>query len=92
MIKVMETRPAVVADETTRGTSTSWDRQSSAADRAITEAQDILAAAERQDRLTDREAMIVRYAPLVKYVVGRLAISLPAVLDYDDLLGYGTLG
>ena len=91
MIKVMETRPAVVADETTRGTSTSWDRQSSAADRAITEAQDILAA-ERQDRLTDREAMIVRYAPLVKYVVGRLAISLPAVLDYDDLLGYGTLG
>jgi len=91
MIKVMETRPAVVADETTRGTSTSWDRQSSAADRAITEAQDILAA-ERQDRLTDREAMIVRYAPLVKYVVGRLAISLPAVIDHDDLLGYGTLG
>ena len=36
--------------------------------------------------------MIVRYAPLVKYVVGRLAISLPAVIDYDDLLGYGTLG
>jgi len=47
---------------------------------------------ERQDRLTDREAIIVRYAPLVKYVVGRLAISLPAVIDYDDLLGYGTLG
>jgi len=92
MIKVMETRPAVVADETTRGTSTSWDRQSSAADRVITEAQDILAAVDRQDRLIDREAMIVRYAPLVKYVVGRLAISLPAVLDYDDLLGYGTLG
>lgn len=92
MITVVETRPAVVADETTRGTSTSWDRQSSAADRVITEAQDILATAERQDRLTDRDAMIVRYAPLVKYVVGRLAISLPAVLDYDDLLGYGTLG
>jgi len=54
--------------------------------------QDILAAADRQDRLTDRDAMIVRYAPLVTYVVGRLAISLPAVIDYDDLLGYGTLG
>jgi len=92
MIKVMEKRPAAVADETTRVASTSWDRQSSAADRAITEAQDILAAADRQDRLTDREAMIVRYAPLVKYVVGRLAISLPAVIDHDDLLGYGTLG
>ncbi len=92
MIKVVENRWAVVADETTRGASTSWDRQSSAADRAIAEAQDILGAADRQDRLTDRAAMIVRYAPLVTYVVGRLAISLPAVIDHDDLLGYGALG
>ncbi len=92
MIEVRQKGLAVAADETTRVASTSWDRPSSAADRAIAEAQDILAAAERQDRLTHREAMIVRYAPLVKYVVGRLAISLPAVLDHDDLLGYGTLG
>jgi len=92
MIEVMEKGSAVATDETTRGASTSWDRPSTAADRAIAEAQDILAAADRQDRLTNREAMIVRYAPLVKYVVGRLAISLPAVIDHDDLLGYGTLG
>jgi len=92
MVEVMQKGATVAADETARAASTSWDRQPSAADHAITEAQDILAAAERRDRLTHRDAMIVRYAPLVKYVVGRLAISLPAVLDYDDLLGYGALG
>ncbi|GIW18349.1 MAG: sigma 28 (flagella/sporulation) [Tepidiforma sp.] len=40
----------------------------------------------------DREAAIRQYAPLVKYVVGRLAIGLPAILDYEDILSYGTIG
>jgi RNA polymerase sigma factor for flagellar operon FliA len=39
-----------------------------------------------------REQLIIQHTPLVKYVIGRLAIHLPQVLDYDDLLGYGTLG
>jgi len=39
-----------------------------------------------------REQLIVQHLPLVKYVIGRLAIHLPQVLDYEDLLGYGTLG
>lgn len=39
-----------------------------------------------------REAAIRQYTPLVKYVVGRLAIGLPAVLDYEDILSYGTIG
>lgn len=42
--------------------------------------------------LQDREAAIQQYAPLVKYVVGRLAIGLPAILDYEDILSYGTIG
>ena len=41
---------------------------------------------------TSREQLIVQHTPLVKYVIGRLAIHLPQVLDYDDLLAYGTLG
>ncbi len=41
---------------------------------------------------SDREAAIRQYAPLVKYVVGRLAIGLPAILDYEDILSYGTIG
>ena len=39
-----------------------------------------------------RDQLVVQYAPLVKYVVGRLAISLPAVLDSDDVLSYGIIG
>lgn len=39
-----------------------------------------------------REQLILQYAPLVKYVIGRLAISLPAILDYEDILSYGTIG
>lgn len=39
-----------------------------------------------------REQLILQYAPLVKYVIGRIAISLPAILDYEDILSYGTIG
>lgn len=40
----------------------------------------------------ERDELIQQYAPLVKYVVGRLAIGLPAILDYEDILSYGTIG
>ncbi len=40
----------------------------------------------------EREQMIVRHAPLVRQVVGRLTVVLPQVLDRDDLLSYGTIG
>src|SRR5215216_2848826 len=39
-----------------------------------------------------RERIIVQYAPLVKYVVGRLAINLPTIVDSDDVISYGTMG
>lgn len=39
-----------------------------------------------------REQVIIQYTGLVKYVIGRLAIQLPQVLDYEDLLAYGTIG
>jgi RNA polymerase sigma factor for flagellar operon FliA len=42
--------------------------------------------------VTNRDAAIQQYAPLVKYVVGRLAIGLPAILDYEDIPSYGTIG
>jgi RNA polymerase sigma factor for flagellar operon FliA len=49
-------------------------------------------AAEARPLNADRDAAIQQYAPLVKYVVGRLAIGLPAILDYEDILSYGTIG
>ncbi len=39
-----------------------------------------------------REQLILRYAPLVKYVVGRMAIASSSILDMEDLIGFGTLG
>ena|SRR5579884_2045167 len=39
-----------------------------------------------------REQIIVQYAPLVKYVVGRLEINMPTIVDSDDVISYGTLG
>lgn len=39
-----------------------------------------------------REALILAYAPLVKYVAGRVSIGLPANVDYDDLVSYGVFG
>jgi RNA polymerase sigma factor for flagellar operon FliA len=42
--------------------------------------------------LSARDELVVRYAPLVKYVIGRMAISLPAAMDSDDVLSAGTVG
>ncbi len=39
-----------------------------------------------------REQLIIQYSPLVKYVMGRLALSLPAILDYEDVLAFGNIG
>lgn len=39
-----------------------------------------------------RRKLILQYFPLVKYVMGRLALSLPAVMEYGDILSAGTLG
>lgn len=39
-----------------------------------------------------REQLILQYAPLVKYVVGRMAVASSSILDLEDLLGFGTLG
>jgi RNA polymerase sigma factor for flagellar operon FliA len=39
-----------------------------------------------------REELVLRYAPLVKFVIGRMAISLPLVMDSDDVLSVGTIG
>src|SRR5579884_2111585 len=40
----------------------------------------------------ERERMIVQHAPLVRQVVGRMALVLPAMFDLDDMLSYGTIG
>src|SRR5436853_4336070 len=39
-----------------------------------------------------RDRLILTYAPLVKFVAGRLGSGLPAHVDEGDLVSYGLLG
>ncbi len=41
---------------------------------------------------TVRDRLILTYAPLVKFVAGRLGSSLPSHVDEQDLVSYGLLG
>lgn len=40
----------------------------------------------------DRNELVARYAHLVKYVVGRLGVSIPGVFDHEDAMQAGVLG
>jgi RNA polymerase sigma factor FliA len=60
------------------------------------------AAAEREEGLwarykesrdlSLRDSLVEQYAPLVKYVAGKVAANLPSSVEYDDLVGYGVFG
>ena len=39
-----------------------------------------------------REFFIIKYAPLVKYVAGKLAVGMPGSVEFDDLVGFGQFG
>ncbi len=40
----------------------------------------------------DREKLILEHVPLLRHIVGRMALDLPASVDREDLAGYGMLG
>ncbi|MCU0264392.1 MAG: sigma-70 family RNA polymerase sigma factor, partial [Candidatus Nanopelagicales bacterium] len=39
-----------------------------------------------------REQLILQYAPLVRYVAGRVGVGLPASVEQGDLVSYGVFG
>ncbi|MDP9022807.1 MAG: RNA polymerase sigma factor WhiG [Actinomycetota bacterium] len=39
-----------------------------------------------------RESLILTYAPLVKYVAGRVGVGLPRNIEFGDLVSYGMFG
>lgn len=45
-----------------------------------------------EDDSSARDALILNYSPLVKYVAGRLASGLPQSVDTADLISYGIFG
>src|SRR3989338_8870205 len=57
---------------------------------------------EKQQRLWDsfktrgdlesHNALLVHYAPICKFIAGRMAAGMPPNVEFEDLCGYGTLG
>ena len=39
-----------------------------------------------------RDTLIKQYAPLVKYVAGKVAMGMPHNVEFDDLVSYGVIG
>lgn len=39
-----------------------------------------------------REYFIVKYAPLTRYVAGRISSALPTHIEFEDIVGYGVFG
>jgi len=46
----------------------------------------------RNNNSDDRDRLVLNYAPLVKYVAGRIGSRLPRTVDTSDLVSYGILG
>ncbi|MBT6601458.1 MAG: RNA polymerase sigma factor WhiG, partial [Nitrospina sp.] len=40
----------------------------------------------------NREEVIIRYSPMIKYVANRIAMRLPPHIEVDDLISVGVLG
>ncbi|MBI5584059.1 MAG: FliA/WhiG family RNA polymerase sigma factor [Deltaproteobacteria bacterium] len=46
----------------------------------------------RPEEPAEREALILKYAPLIKYIAHRLAMRLPAHISVEDLISAGAIG
>jgi RNA polymerase sigma factor for flagellar operon FliA len=53
---------------------------------------DLWAAYKKAKSKEVRDKLILHYAPLVKYVAGRIAASLPSNVEQADLISYGMFG
>jgi RNA polymerase sigma factor for flagellar operon FliA len=61
-------------------------------DEEISELQRLWTEFKERAEPVARERLILHYAPLVKYVVGRLAAGLPHTVERADLVSYGMFG
>ncbi len=39
-----------------------------------------------------RDYFVIKYAPLVKYVAGKISMGMPQSIEFDDLVSYGVFG
>ena len=55
-------------------------------------AEKFQAVEEMEINLENREAVVVEYSPMVKYVANRIALRLPPHIEVEDLISVGVLG
>jgi len=55
-------------------------------------AEKLLAVKEMEINLENREAVIIEYSPMVKYVANRIARRLPPHIEVEDLISVGVMG
>ncbi len=55
-------------------------------------AEKLLVVKEMEINFENREAVIVEYSPMVKYVANRIALRLPPHIEVEDLISVGVMG
>ena len=55
-------------------------------------AEKLQAVKEMEINLENREAVVVEYSPMVKYVANRIALRLPPHIEVEDLISVGVMG
>ncbi|NLK62810.1 MAG: FliA/WhiG family RNA polymerase sigma factor [Fusobacteria bacterium] len=56
------------------------------------EDKDLWLEYKKNGSLEIRETLVLKYIPLVKYVVGKIIVNLPNNVEYEDLVEYGIIG
>lgn len=69
-----------------------WDFAELDSIEGIAAVQDVWKEYKEKGSNSAREKLIIHYAPLVKYVAGRVSSSLPPNVEYGDLVSYGIFG
>jgi len=54
--------------------------------------EDLWRAYKKKRETKIRDFFVKQYAPLVKYVAGKVAIGMPNNVEFDDLVGFGVFG
>lgn len=70
----------------------SVSQEASQASKAAADIEALWSSYKKEQDIEQRNALIEHYLPLVRLVVGRLAIGLPSHVDRDDLLSSGFFG
>ncbi len=90
MVRVHFRRMSAADDDATNGDDAGTARApGKLSDRDL---QSLWRRLKEYDDQGSRDQLILNYAPLVKYVAGRMSAALPSHVDEADLISYGLLG